>query len=393
MLVTVGLLVYRLPSTVIKFCSGGPVATIFLCGFIAVITAFRVFVNGNPVVKLDAATVHHVRNTHLFSEILLMHYLLIICKKALFSFALAYVVSGLQFNTVFWLYFCLFGTYLTIADSLAWILYHNGRIILWVALVYLTSTVLLFLPSVFSAAALGLLIIGCLAYVCCFLKLDYAKYEEQLCYIDETMAATSRKDYAEMVRIVEENRPQTVSGVKLFMFPLRRNTVFIYKSLIEILRSHRQIWIFLALLFALGVVIVNTRILSFLSLGEDHLMSTIVATYCIVTVAITAYEIPAKQYRTLLDKRALGLFIPLSKERILLQHLIPHLILNGPFAVLISVCFSKMSIYTVALWMILCIACTGIVWSKTLTSRKSNAVRLVLTILLITTIFTYVELL
>jgi len=107
---------------------------------------YSTFFRKYPIIKLDSATYYFFSHTIFFNKAVFFHKI----KKILFCFVVgfvtSFVISGCQFNRIFFQYLIVYTCYLIISNMLSWIIYQeNKRNMIISYLIWILLSVLLFL--------------------------------------------------------------------------------------------------------------------------------------------------------------------------------------------------------------------------------------------------------
>ena len=352
-LVVGGIFLYQFLLNATKDGFGTAVAPGGLCYallLIAGINLFRVFFTDTPVFRIEAASILHAYNTGYFRKSLLRIQLLSVIFSSLISGALACVLNGFLFNSVFLKWWLILMFYISSCTFLSWIFYHARGIEKWaVCIAFPICTALLFFQSTFSTGVLAAVLCAAWIYVRRFLRLNVPKYFERLRFLEAANAALSRNDMAGMQQMAEENRASHVRGPMLFQFRPTNRTALWIKSLLEILRIQKQMAVVLALFLMAGWFVSQTTVLASVPLLDEPRITRALAAFCSAAAFNGVHQILIRQAKTVSDKRGLGLSLPYSIKYIIVSYGISAMILNLLLAFVLGLLYFAPSIRFVPL--------------------------------------------
>lgn len=153
-------------------------------------------------------------------------------KECAMAFIIALLMNGLLFDNNWMAMGCLFAVYFFSAVTLSWIVYHEKAKIRLAARITAAAVLSIFLLPVPYKGIL-LTAIAVVTTICAFnIHLDIEKYYHDMSRFDASNAASSQNNYAQMSRLAEENRPQSVRGITYGqLHPTRQNAIFLYRTL------------------------------------------------------------------------------------------------------------------------------------------------------------------
>jgi len=368
-----GVLLYQFFSIVVKSGYGTGAAergVLYTLLIVAAVNLYRVFLNKTPVFRIEAASVLYTYNTDYFRKSLILRQLFSILFSISVSGLIACVLSGFLFSTVFFNLWLLLSLYISNCSFLSWINYHvQGKIKWCVCAAFLIYTILLLLRSVLAAIPLVVFLCASWIYVQRFLRIDTQKYYERLQRLEAASAAASRNDYVRMQQLADENRPSYVRGPLLYHLKPTKKTALWIKSILELFRIQRQIFVLLAIIMLAGWIVSRTDLLTFLSLPDAKAIARVIAVFCTTAVLSSIYQLLIKQAKAVSDKRRLGLSLPYSTKQIIVSYGMTAMLINLLLSFVISLLYTAFSIRFILLlsaettaWLVPC--CTRIFETK-----------------------------
>ena len=351
--------------------------------FLAIISFFfyRIFFCKQPIVKLFSATLQYTYNTKCFRKILQLKYLAKIVSVLLVCFLLAFIVSGFAFGYDFLVKLMQIGGFSIIGYALSWIVFHNKRSKLLNFCMFVVCSLLLVVPHIATTLVLFLTALITNLYVgIYFNEFDIVKYSNVLIKADKVESAAARNDYAEMFQLAEENRSQTIVGFDIFKLSLNRNTAFIYKSMIELVRTQKSVLIISLLFLALGILVGKSNILDYILPFEIQEGSLFIATYLFSSALITMNNEVVNHYNNILAKHRLGLFVPIAIHSLMVQYLVPLVIINVAFSFVIGALFKKSLLVIIFVLFSTCCLSALMLLSQKMSRTKKKIGNLVLSI-------------
>lgn len=319
--------------------------------FVAAVNLVRVFLNKTPVFRIEAASVLHTYNSGLFRKSIKRKQFRSVLSSIIVSGTVACVLSGFLFNFVFLKLWGIFFLYISSCTFLSWIFYHERGKAKWGACGgFSLCTALLFWHSVFAFILSGIFLCAVWIYCCRFLRMNMSKYFDQLQSIEAAAVAVSQNDYMRMQQLAEENRPPSVRGPLLYHFKITKQTALWAKSMLELIRTQKQIMLFLVILLLAGWIIGRTDLLAFIPLLDNPAITRVISAGCTTATLGSLYQLLVKQAKTVSDKRRLGLSLPYSTKQIIISYGMTAIILNLLLTLAISLLYAIFSIRLIPLF-------------------------------------------
>jgi len=303
--------------------------------FCIALNGFRILLKKQPIITLNAATVHYLYFTEYFKQILIFEYVWMFIKTLFVTFVISGIISGFELNQVFLRYFLLILGYMFVGVLLAWSRYHvlKGKLKLVIILCYIvTSIVFVAEIGIISLVLNYSLLLFWICYVIFKLELNLAKYIKDTAFIDETNSASSQFNLAKMSQMAIENVAKKKHKFFLYHFPLKKDNAVFYKSILELIRTGNSVWGLILFLFLMGFLFYRTPVFSIIPIfGGISALATTGALSLIMMTYINIGEILKKHAITLVKKHKQGLFIPLGRQKIIFSYLIVSILI---FAIL-----------------------------------------------------------
>jgi hypothetical protein len=295
----------------------------YLLGACVLLNGYRLLLKQTPVIRINAATLHHVYHTTHFKWILLVEYLWTSVKNILAALALATIISGFR-QPSFITYAALLSMYLNIGVWSAWLRYHSrGRLYRATLVIYLITSAGVLFPNVIVGlviVAFGGLITSYVSYR--QTRLDLARYFTDVLMHDQTISYASQYNLAKMQQTVAEHAANRPRKLLLYHLPLRKSNALLLKCCISTLRISSGIWIILMGILLFGALIYRTSLFSGVPVLGEPAPATSIAILLIITVYANVGELLKQQMRTLLMKQKLGLFLPYEKQQVVTIYVI-----------------------------------------------------------------------
>ena len=332
------------------FCSKN---RMYVYGIVACLCFIRIYCIKNPVFKINAATLLYFYNTDHLTKLLERNKCISFLFHVSLSLGVALCLHEFTFHSFLVLDALKLLFFLRSSCLIAWIYYHKvgmGHIIS--GLVFPIMLPLLFFENLFPLIVCGLVYIAVLFYAEKYLTLNFPKYYSRMCFIDQVEAAQSQNNLVEMARIAEENRPANVSGVKLQHFHLTKKTALFAKSVLDVIRTQKQIWIVTIAFPLVGWLLVNTSVLDSMSFSIDPLMVSILATMLTMVAFTSIFQVISEKILKMVRKKTVGLELPYTDAHIFWAYLPIAMIMNLILTIVLDLIYLSFSLGSLGLFIV-----------------------------------------
>lgn len=291
-------------------------------GFAVLFCFVRSFFTKMPTFKLNAASVLYAYNTPFFTKLLRRQKrFAFLCGSgtALIIAALLHapLLDGGFIADWFKLTLLFYNSRMT-----AWIFYHGqGKKRMIAGFCFAMTALFAYLDSVFSALGAVSAAVMLEFYERRRLRLNMPKYCAHLRYLDQIMAAQSRNDYAEMVRLAEENRPAEVHGLRFQQLRPQRQTAIAAKSLLDLLRMQKQTYALILGWMLAGIVLRGNWIWALFQISPDPIWRFSVSALCIMAVFHSFFQANVRCALQFIEKSHAGLMLPYAKSQVYFGYL------------------------------------------------------------------------
>lgn len=321
---------------------------------IALCCGIRIFFVKTPIFKLYSAAVLYTCNSPFFRNYLRRKKLLASITGGLLALCAALIFHQFTVGYLFFIDFLKLTLLIHSNLLLAWFFYHTSGI----ARLITIPAFAVMLPSLCTDSALSLLLILPVAvassvYDSRFLQLNMTKYEEKLRYLDAVMTAQSQKNNADMLRFAEENRTSTVSGLRFHSFRPTQRTAILVKSLLDLLRMQKQIWILIIGMFAGGYLLRSESLQGFFQEETNAELLIFPSALCTAMAFQFLFQTAAKNAATFIEKSRRVLMLPFSAKQVFLAYFPVPAMLSAFFMLGMDVLYKRLSLYSLAFLLLL----------------------------------------
>ena len=318
---------------------------IYFLAACVILSGSRILIKKQPIITMNAATLHYLYFTKHFKRIMAAKYLWSFIKSVLLTAIISGLISGFQVNAVFGRYFLLLCGYLLLGVLLSWSRYHfmKGKARLAVILCYIIASAVFFMESgVISVILNYCLILFWLYYVTVKLQFNLTKYSKDLALIDENNSVTSQYNMVKMSQMAAEKAANKRRRFFLYHFPLKKNNAVFYKCLIEIIRTGNRIWGAFAFLLLTGFLFYRTPAFSLIPVfGEIDNLAAAFSVLMVMMVYRNVDELLKKNAGALMKKHKKGLFIPMGKQKIVFSYLAASILIFSVITVFAGLIFGS----------------------------------------------------
>jgi len=321
-----------------------------------VLSGSRILIKKQPIITMNAATLHYLYFTKHFKRIMAIKYIWSFIKSILLTAIISGLISGFQISAIFGRYFLLLCGYLFLSVLLSWSCYHymKGKVRLAVILCYIIASVVFLVESgVISVILNYCLILFWLYYVTVKLQFNLTKYSKDLALIDESNSVTSQYNMVKMSQMTAEKVANKRRSFFLYHFPLKKNNAVFFKCLIEMIRTGNRIWGAFAFLLVTGFLFYRTSVFSLIPIfGEIDNLAAPFSVLMVMMVYRNVDELLKKYAGTLIEKHKKGLFIPMERQKIIFSYLAASILIFAVITVFAGLIFGS-KIHFVLLFFVL----------------------------------------
>jgi hypothetical protein len=301
----------------------GPKSVCYVLLACVILNGYRVFITRTPAIAVNAATVHYLRGTSHFNKILIAEYAWVLVKSLLTALLLSGLMDGFRYSGLTLLNALLLGGYMFSGSTLSWINYHrigNASFVTGAGYILSSMGILAKTQAVRHVLVWSALLWATHSIFVGIHDLNLLRYSRDMALIDETTAAASRFDIAQMIRITAEHNANRKRSLLLHNLPLKRENAIFLKGAIETIRAGGQIWIVLFGLQLLGVLVFRTPVFAEIPFIGDPATAAPISVILIMTAYANIGEMLKRQLGTLLEKRRKGLFLPVGDHHIAMSY-------------------------------------------------------------------------
>ena len=343
---------------------------------------FRVFLGKNPIYMMNSATVLYTYNSSFFKKQLKIKKVLTAFGGSLLAFVISLIIHHLTIDEQTLLDYLKLTLFIQNSFLLAWIFYHESdKRRLAVLPVFIVMTSLLFLKHsifLFPAAVITVMLT---IYDGRYLVLNMTKYENNLRFLDEVMTAQSQNNYADMLRIAEENRSSTVKGLQLHSLHPTPQTAIFKKSLLDFIRMHQQSWVLILVLFGASCFLLSGIAVNLFKNTIDTTSNNAAASLCILMTFQSLFQASAKHATTFIEKSNLGLLLPYTKRQILWGYYPTILLISLFFALMLDLICGKLSLLSLVFLLQVCVSSGLFLYFKIFTGKVGKVCSIILMVL------------
>lgn len=315
----------------------------------------RVFLGKKPVFKINSATALYTYNSSFFKSQLKKKKIFTAFGGSLIAFFISLIVHHLTVDAQTLLDYLKLTLFIQNTFWLAWVFYHKSDKRRWTVLpVFAVMTSLLFVKHSISLLPAAVITVMLTVYDSRYLVLNMTKYVDDLRFWDEIMTAQSQNNYADMLRIAEENRSSTVKGLMLHSLRPTRQTVILSKSLLDFIRMHKQIWALILVLFGAGCSLQSGIFVRLFRIPIDTMSLNVVAALCIMMAFQSLFQASGKHATTFIEKSNTYLMLPYTKWQVLWGYYPTVLLISILFVLILDLICGKLSLWSLVFLLQVC---------------------------------------
>lgn len=330
----------------------------------------RIYCIKNPVFKVNAATLLHFHNTVYLTKLLQKKRYISFLFHVIISFCVSLCIHGFGFYGRWGLDFIKLLFFFRSSWLIAWIFYHEvGTRRIISGLIFPLMLPPLVFEHFFFLIACGGFYIALLYYIKRFLTLNYPKYYERMYYIDQIEAAQSRNNTAEMARIAEENRPSSVTGIRLQHFHPTLKTALMSKAILDIVRTQKQIWVCVIAFIGVGWCLVRTSILQSIGFHIDPSLISMIASILTMAAFSSLFQTISNQIQKMIGKKKAGLDLPYTNSQIFWAYLPVAMVINLILVIVLDTLYGCFSVSGLGFYIIVNAAYLLVAYSTVYSQR------------------------
>lgn len=354
---------------------------------LVLICFIRAFFTKTPAFKMNAATALYTYNSSFFAKMIQRKKQTALLLGGLLAFAVEAVVNGMSLNLQSAFNFAKLTLLFYNSCVVAWIRFHAEGKRRFIAI----ALFLIMIPAFCSNHILSILFVLSSVFLSSlylrkYTALNIAKYYSKLCFLDTVMAAQAQNNYAEMIRIAEENRPTTVNGLKLQHLKPTTKTAIICKSALDIFRTQIQTYLLVIGLFVGGWLIQNKALLTFLNVSLDSSLLYLAFVLCTMMAFNTIFQVAANYALQFIDKSNAGLMLPYSKMAVFRGYIPIPTALTVLLSLVLDTLYGCFSLGTGLFALILCLLYCVVLYSKVYNGKLEKVLSSICSVLLMITI-------
>lgn len=357
------------------------------------LNGYRVLLKKNPVIRVNAATLHFLYNTPCYQKIIAAEYIWSLLKNMLAAMLLAALIHGFRYDILFFRDFLLLSGYLYSGILLSWISYHGeGKPRRAAIAGYFLSSIGLAV----NIGAVRFTLIGCVAawavYYAFFgtMRYNMIKFRRDIAFIDENTSSASRYDLVKMSQITAEYNANRDRRFLLYHLPINKHNAILFKCLIETIRAGNRIWIILLSLLLAGTVVTRTTIFAGIPIIGDPAMAPAIGVLLIMTVYANVGEMLKKHMNTLLEKHRQGLFLPVGTKRVLSSYILMGGMIHLALTALVGLLMASRGYFLLLFYALYSIAFAFDIFIEANTYRLKQFIQTVIRILSVMAGFLFV---
>lgn len=332
---------------------------------IALCCGIRIFFVKTPIFKLYSAAVLYTYNSPFFRNYLKKKKLTASIVGGLLALCVTFAFHQFTIGYQFFIDFLKLTLLMHSSFLLAWIFYHtSGKARLVTIPAFAVMLPPLCVDSVLSLLPILSVAVASSIYDARFLTLNMTKYEEKLRFIDAVITAQSQNNYADMLRLAEENRTPTVNGLMFHSFRPTQRTAILVKSLLDLLRMQRQIWILIIGMFV-GGYLFRSKFLQGFFQGEFNAEYLIFpSALCTMMAFQSLFQTAAKSAVTFIEKSRRALMLPFSNRQVFCGYFPLPVLLSAFFMLVMDLVYKRLSLDSLVFLLLLFISYGLLLFAK-----------------------------
>lgn len=317
----------------------------------------RIFFAKKPIYKMNGATALYTYNSAFFKKQLKKKKILTAFGGSLVVLFVSLLTHHFTIGAQTLLDYLKLTVFVQNSFLLAWFFYHgSGKRQLLMLPVFAAMALLQLTNHAMSLLPMAVITVLLTVYDNRFLVLNMTKYEKDLRFLDEVMTAQSQNNYADMLRIAEENRPSTVKGPRLHILRPTSQTAILAKSLLDFIRMHKQIWLMISALFGTGYLLQSGIVVHFFKIAVDTAITRMISALCIMMAFQSLFQASAKHATAFIEKSNQGLMLPYTKQQVLWGYYPAVLLISLLFALIMDLICRKLSLSSLIFLLQVCVS-------------------------------------